>query len=356
MSDTTVCAACGAKYVEGGIDHSPLCQLPLTPAPTTGEERGSMASNLRHNLDLLVEARRERDDLRAQLAAEVAKREAVIDALGIREDIDAGRDVVDAAAAIKRSRNDYADRTLKAEIERDELRDEEERSAEYLRRILSEIDKDNNGMAVCSWCALPTLSDEASKRAHQETCSENPMRRERDSARAAAAKMRGVLEMAASVVNDEEWRARGCPSHLTIASAASVALKTDAGREMLDEMERLRHERDDALTTLARRNKDLDETGCDLDDVSDRANALWWGWFATAWGEIAAWVETEQAVYALEFYADPSTYFAIGIFPDSPCGEFIDDFSETHLGLKPGKRAREFFAALAEIDGAKEGE
>lgn len=31
---------------------------------------------------------------------------------------------------------------------------------------------------------------------------------------------------------------------------------------------------------------------------------------------------------ALRFYADPSTYFAIGIFPDSPCGEFADDYSE----------------------------
>jgi hypothetical protein len=44
---------------------------------------------------------------------------------------------------------------------------------------------------------------------------------------------------------------------------------------------------------------------------------------------------------ALEFYADPETYLAIGFFPDRPCGPFIKDFSKTaDLGYKPGKRAR----------------
>jgi hypothetical protein len=44
---------------------------------------------------------------------------------------------------------------------------------------------------------------------------------------------------------------------------------------------------------------------------------------------------------ALEYYADPDTYFAIGFFPDHPCGEFMGDFSEcAPLGKKPGKRAR----------------
>lgn len=52
---------------------------------------------------------------------------------------------------------------------------------------------------------------------------------------------------------------------------------------------------------------------------------------------------------ALEFYADPDTYCAIGFFPDPPCGEFIDDFSDDHGNENyrrpmPGKRAR---AALA---------
>jgi len=46
---------------------------------------------------------------------------------------------------------------------------------------------------------------------------------------------------------------------------------------------------------------------------------------------------------ALAFYADPSTYFAIGIFPDKPCGSFINDFSSTELNSKPGKRARKAF-------------
>ena len=52
----------------------------------------------------------------------------------------------------------------------------------------------------------------------------------------------------------------------------------------------------------------------------------------------------------LEFYADPETYFAIGFFPDHPCGEFDEDFEELsgELGhpdgtswFKPGKRARQ---------------
>ena len=48
---------------------------------------------------------------------------------------------------------------------------------------------------------------------------------------------------------------------------------------------------------------------------------------------------------ALEFYANPQTYVAIGFWPDSPCGDFMDDFSDDHGdetadGFRPGKRAR----------------
>ena len=45
-------------------------------------------------------------------------------------------------------------------------------------------------------------------------------------------------------------------------------------------------------------------------------------------------------VEALAFYADIETYFAIGFFPDPPCGEFMKDFEDTEMGQKPGKRAR----------------
>jgi hypothetical protein len=48
----------------------------------------------------------------------------------------------------------------------------------------------------------------------------------------------------------------------------------------------------------------------------------------------------EQLEAALEFYAQPETYFAIAFVGDPPCGEFLDDFEETELGEKPGKRAR----------------
>lgn len=52
-----------------------------------------------------------------------------------------------------------------------------------------------------------------------------------------------------------------------------------------------------------------------------------------------------ELVDALKFYADPNTYFAIGFFPDAPCGQFIKDFSDDHgdsesEGHRPGKLAR----------------
>lgn len=56
--------------------------------------------------------------------------------------------------------------------------------------------------------------------------------------------------------------------------------------------------------------------------------------------------DKERLIEALEFYADPATYFAIGFFPDPPNGDFMLDFDETELGAKPGKRAR---ATLAEM-------
>ena len=48
-----------------------------------------------------------------------------------------------------------------------------------------------------------------------------------------------------------------------------------------------------------------------------------------------------KLVKTLAFYADPDTYFAVGFFPDSPNGPIMDDFSNTDLGKKPGKLARE---------------
>jgi len=49
----------------------------------------------------------------------------------------------------------------------------------------------------------------------------------------------------------------------------------------------------------------------------------------------------KSLVNALAFYADEDTYFAIGFFPDKPCGDFIKDFSKDSLGkISPGKKAR----------------
>ena len=52
--------------------------------------------------------------------------------------------------------------------------------------------------------------------------------------------------------------------------------------------------------------------------------------------------ELRRAYKVIKYYANPETYFAIGFFPDPPCGDFMKDFSETDLGLKPGKKARKF--------------
>jgi len=58
----------------------------------------------------------------------------------------------------------------------------------------------------------------------------------------------------------------------------------------------------------------------------------------------------DAAEEALAFYANPETYIAIGFFPDPPCGEFMDDFSDAPMpeygltGHRPGKLAREYFA------------
>lgn len=61
-------------------------------------------------------------------------------------------------------------------------------------------------------------------------------------------------------------------------------------------------------------------------------------WFLEAKKAHAEAAKLEKIV---QFYADPATYFAIGFLPDPPTGEFIEDFDETELGWKPGKRARE---------------
>jgi len=59
--------------------------------------------------------------------------------------------------------------------------------------------------------------------------------------------------------------------------------------------------------------------------------------------------EIERLLDVLTFYADPEIYFAIGFFPDRPCGDFINDFDETHLGYKPGKKARDALEESGEV-------
>lgn len=72
----------------------------------------------------------------------------------------------------------------------------------------------------------------------------------------------------------------------------------------------------------------FDETAALLDKAADRISDLT--------------RELEEARDVIEFYANPETYFAVSFIGDPPCGEFVEDISETHLGWKPGRRARAF--------------
>lgn len=67
-------------------------------------------------------------------------------------------------------------------------------------------------------------------------------------------------------------------------------------------------------------------------------------------------VALAQLLDAVEFYADPDTYFAIGIFGDSPCGEFIEDVEEIDGAVRPGKRARAALALTQQSSGGQEAE
>ena len=54
--------------------------------------------------------------------------------------------------------------------------------------------------------------------------------------------------------------------------------------------------------------------------------------------------ERDELKAALEFYADPETYFALCMMADPPCGDFIRDFSVVEGAYTdrpmPGTRAR----------------
>jgi hypothetical protein len=62
----------------------------------------------------------------------------------------------------------------------------------------------------------------------------------------------------------------------------------------------------------------------------------------------------EQVLSALAFYAEPDTYFAIAIWPDPPCGDFMQDFSGhgnpdyPDGDQRPGMRAREALRAWSD--------
>lgn len=63
----------------------------------------------------------------------------------------------------------------------------------------------------------------------------------------------------------------------------------------------------------------------------------------------AARADAERLAEALEFYADPDTYFGVAILVDRPCGGFADDFGpddDPGYGRPmPGATARAALAA-----------
>ena len=108
---------------------------------------------------------------------------------------------------------------------------------------------------------------------------------------------------------------------------------TKLGNQLLD----ARTERDEAQAEARQYKEQRDDSRDNVTFLSKSIHEMSPQFFEAArlWG-------------ALEFYADPATYFAIGFFPDPPCGDFAADTSETHLGMKPGKRARALLLELAQ--------
>ena len=51
--------------------------------------------------------------------------------------------------------------------------------------------------------------------------------------------------------------------------------------------------------------------------------------------------DIDRLMGAVDFYSQPETYSAVSFISDPPCGAFMTDFSETSLGMKPGKKARQ---------------
>jgi hypothetical protein len=64
--------------------------------------------------------------------------------------------------------------------------------------------------------------------------------------------------------------------------------------------------------------------------------------------------DNEVLIEALEFYADPESYWAIMIIGDQPCGEFAEDISDDYehpaiIGPRPGKTARTALNSIKRI-------
>lgn len=145
------------------------------------------------------------------------------------------------------------------------------------------------------------------------------------------------IDRLAKLVNDQNGTLAAFADRAVEAEAERDALKQQAeiDRETMKHMVQSHDERvaeRDALRAEVRRL--TSEAAIALDE-SSRLRAL-----------------VAEMRGALEFYADPETYFAITFLDDPPSGDFMDDFSDDHGGEfdrpMPGKRAR---AALAKGDG-----
>lgn len=132
----------------------------------------------------------------------------------------------------------------------------------------------------------------------------------------------------------------------SIETGIGLQEKMDSLKSQLESEKARNAELNQELQKLAlwnlNRNADLEMRNAELEKQSETARQE----FAKEIKSQSELYERQLKVYreALKFYADPETYFAIGFFPDRPCGEFMSDFSKCADSVRPGKRARIAFS------------
>lgn len=166
-----------SRQCEHGVDRDGWCAHCADQA-----QANDLAYPARSHTQEIAEARQERDEARGKVALMLDAFWFAISDLGHAAECDGERNCTCwREAAHKVEVRDEAlalcTRVRDLEDERDELLAREKRDEEYLRGVLADVVEKNGGLALCSWCALPTKNDELMMRHHQEQeCTKNPMR------------------------------------------------------------------------------------------------------------------------------------------------------------------------------------